>query len=306
MVLRVLIGVWLLTGPVGTAAGRLAAQRLIDRLLVLNPLGTALEHGTNGWTWMPSLAARAGFGPYLNGDTDHAWQQSVTVGAELFRVRETHSLMFVSGLEFIADPHNNIRFNPRTIFWDEAFLWTFRWAERFVQIGYYHRCKHDVDNLSEREQRALIYGGLSIRLIWPTASGVLISPRIEVYTVRQDERIPSALDSVGRSMEQLLGSFGMNAHVKRPLGSRRLGLFASAYGLVNFFGHRRGFVDRFDRVAGAAASGGLTAGLYFVGRAEFRTAFQFEYWPDSGIPARPSGGSLFSLIFSAHTPEIIR
>ena len=125
------------------------AQRIIDRNLLFNPLAdTSVEIQPDERKVFPSVGGWATFGNYgVHRDTHHLWYHELGTYLELFRVGDQRSLAFTTQIEFIADPHNDINFNPRAIFWEEGFLYTSNRGGAYLQLGFYHRCKHDIDNL---------------------------------------------------------------------------------------------------------------------------------------------------------------
>lgn len=278
----------------------LAAQRLVERELIINPMFTDLPVvQRDEMRWMSSVAGWGGFGHYAVGDGEHAWYQKLGLLLELFRFGEQASFSFVSHIEFVANDKNNIRFNPRALIWEEGFLYTHRLSQSFLQIGYFHRCKHDVDNLSEGHERSLIFGGLLFKFILPltepaTRQWSYLALRSEIYTIRQDSRFPEEFMEFNPNLEQLLGTGAFNLNTRKSL-SRRFGVFVNAYGSLNFFGLNRGFVNRFNSLQTVRFNGGISAGFAVQGAAHFRIGLNLEYFSDTAIDPFPKSSSLLSM-----------
>jgi hypothetical protein len=110
--------------------------------------------------------------------------------------------------EMTANPYNDIRFNPRTMRWEE-FFWMHMIAETYsVRAGFVHRCKHDLDNLGgpdednpvsplQAEQRTIILTGPAIGITWlpkSTSVGELsLSAGAEFFVNASDNRRPGTI-----------------------------------------------------------------------------------------------------------------
>jgi hypothetical protein len=278
----------------------LVAQRLVEREIIINPMFTELTSAQrDSMLWMSSISGWGGFGYYAKDDRQHAWFQKLGVLIELFRNGEHSSFTFESNIEFIANDRNNIGFKPAAIFWEEGFMYTLRLSQSFLQIGYYHRCKHDVDNLSEGHERRLIFGGLLFKYILPvikpgTHQRSYLALRTEIYTLRQDSRIPEEYMELNPSLEQLLGTAAINLNTRKSL-SKYSGVYLNAYGSLNFFGINRGFWDRFNSLQTVQFNGGVSAGFTVEGNAHFRVGLNFEYFSDNLIDPYPVCSTLLSL-----------
>jgi hypothetical protein len=249
--------------------------------------------------WMSSISGWGGFGYYLKGDNQHAWNQKLGILIELFRSGEHSSFAFESNIEFVANDNNNIGFKPAAMIWEEGFLYTLRLNQSFLQLGYYHRCKHDVDNLISGYERRLIFGGLLFKYIFPvieqnTQQSSYLALRTEIYTIRQDDRIPEEYMEINPSLWQLLGTVAFNWNNRKSL-SKNFGLYLLTYGSLNFFGYNTGFWDRFNSLQTVQFNGGVSAGFTIEGGAHFRVGLNFEYFSDNLIDPYPVSSSLLSL-----------
>ncbi len=281
------------------------SMRFAERWITINPLARRLPISNRGeWLPLPSSGFWGEFGAYrLVRDNEHAWNSKIGGFVELFRVRNDWSFAFVSHIEFVANPHNNIRFNPRAVFWEEGFLLTKRAGSGFWQIGYFHRCKHDIDNILPATcegsgcERSLIYGSLQSKLILPVtlpfrnSEGAIVF-RSDLFTILQDDRIPSSFDEHLPRIDRALGAFGLAFHSRLPLGGGLIGAYATVYNSIQLFGRRSAFFARFDNVEKATWHGGISAGLALQGQAHLRLNISYEYLADTGINPFPEDSHL--------------
>lgn len=288
------------------------AQRLAERNFIYNPLAehdSTLAEGE--LRWMNALHGWGGFGHYsIRANAEHEWYQLLGAAVELARFGNDGSLAFVSSIEFIAGPDNDINFDPRAVYWEEGVVYTGRTGERFFQIGYYHRCKHDIDNLIYGTERALIYGSLTGKYILPLTlfapQDAIVALRTDVYTLRLDDRTPETQPLEEPTFNQLQASFGVTVNVRFALPLRQLGAYATAFGSIALFGANEGFLNRFDEVRALEASGGIEAGITIEGRIDFRLGVKYEHIADTGIPAQPQSADLVSIGALILAPPVLR
>ncbi|RMF35992.1 MAG: hypothetical protein D6747_01350 [Chlorobiota bacterium] len=284
----------------------LYGQRFPDRWIALNPLldsSRRIEPGKLGW--MHSLVGWGEFGGYLSGDREHAWIQRLGTLIELVRIGERSSLAFASEIEFIANPDNDIRFNPRAVFWQEGFLFTHQVGKGFWQLGYYHRCKHDVDNLDIGRQRSLIYGSIVGKYLFPIAvadftGGALA--RGDLYTIRLDDRTPPSDNGSNPDLERLLATLGGSIHLRRGLADPWLGLYASAWTSANFYSGRPNANPNAAAAPLIRLHGGVAAGIAITGTAHFRIGISYEYLADTGINPIPEASALLAVTIAVVNP----
>lgn len=109
---------------------------------------------------------------------EQAWQFRTHIQAEPYRFTDsTHSMQWTTTIEahqeMTANPFNDISFNPRTMRWEEYFWLHMLMKDYSARIGFVHRCKHDIDNLSgadefnpisplQAEQRTVILTGPTV------------------------------------------------------------------------------------------------------------------------------------------------
>lgn len=284
------------------------AQRFPDRLILLNPLlDTTRPLAAGELGWMHSLAGWGEFGGYLRGDEEHAWIQRLGAIIELVRFGMHSSLSFASEIEFIANPHNDIRFNPRAVFWQEGFLFTHYTGSHYWQLGYYHRCKHDVDNLTIGRERSLIYGSLLGKYIVPVRladAGIegAAAIRGDLYTIRLDARTPPS-DNQTPFVDRMIGSLGGSIHLRRPLAAPWIGTYAVGWMFANFYGDRSSTYPVADRVRMVTIHGGIAAGISITGAAHFRLGVTYEYLADTGINPVPERSHLLSVTIAVVNPQ---
>jgi len=78
---------------------------------------------------------------------EQAWNIKHYALFELYRWNDA-LLAFTTGQELRANPHNPINFNPRNIVWNESLIFYLKRSNVQWELGFNHRCKHDIDNAS--------------------------------------------------------------------------------------------------------------------------------------------------------------
>ncbi len=288
----------------------LYGQRFPDRWFTMNPLMLQTEENT-GWSWMHSNAGWSEFGGYrIIREHEHAWIQRLGGYIELFRISETTSLALLGNIEFIANADNDIRFNPRAIFWEEGFLFTQKTGNSFWQIGYMHRCKHDVDNLNLGRERSLIFGSVQGKYIIPfalgdTSTNGLFALRADLYTIRQDDRNPSVFSLYLPQVKSMLATLGGALHVRTSLPMKPLGLYVTTWGALNFYGDKQEIFLKFEKVRSILFQGGIGGGIAVEGRAHLRLGISYEYLSDTGINPFPEHANLIAISITMIPPASI-
>lgn len=270
------------------------AQRQVERNLILHPLNdTTKTFNGKKVSLAHNFSAFASFGKYIGiKDKDHEWYQQIGSMMELARFRNNSSIVVVSHIQLFADPNNDINLNPRAIFWEEGLFYAWKGKSRFYKAGYYHRCKHDVDNLIIGEERGLIFGSFLFETIFPVATNsgdLLFSLRNDLYTIRQDYRKPKFLNDKIPDLEKILTTFRGNFHYQ-TLFTSQLGIYINGYTMLNIYSKNIGLVDRFQKLQKVNMNLGLSSGLVIKGNAQIRLGFNYEYLTDSniGIPLKPT------------------
>ncbi|CAN5627855.1 hypothetical protein BH23BAC1_BH23BAC1_30940 [soil metagenome] len=301
---------WLLIICFFVGLQNIKAQRQVERLLILNPLfDTTKTFNGRNTSWAHSFNGWIGFNKYtIAKDNDHEWFQQIGTMTEIVRFRNNSSITFTGHMEMVADPHNNINLNPRAIFWEEGLFYIKKVKDHYLKFGYYHRCKHDIDNLEVGQQRTTIYASLLFETIKPVKlpeNDLILALRTEFYTVRQDYRLPRMMDRPAPDVNNLLGSFRGNFHYQK-LFSNTLGVFLNGYAKLLIYSQHEGFVDRLQSFQKARVNSGLSGGLVINGNANIRLAVNYDYLSDTGIPIFPVSGHFISFGVMGRNPLTIR
>lgn len=278
------------------------AQRIPDRMYVFNPLFNTANHApVNETQYINSAGGWGEFGAYrIERDAEHNWYIKLGSFIEFFRTGESKSFAFISNVEFVANPDNDIRFKPRALIWEEGFVYTGKTESYFWQIGYFHRCKHDLDMYFYRKQRAMIFGSIQSKFIFPLdflneKDNALFSIRGELYTIRQDERFPSYWMDHSYNWNQLIGTAGFNFNFTKEISPQYFNYYFNSYFHVNLFSSYDGYLSRFKDVNRATLNGGISAGIAIRGNAEFRIGLGYEYLSDTSINPFPEPAHLVSI-----------
>lgn len=141
---------------------------------------------------------------------EQAWQLRVHAVVEPYRFSADadSSIAWTTSLEFhqelTANPMNDIGFNPRTARWEEQLLVHAAGSWWSARAGWFHRCKHDIDNTQAPNddtstfyspiQRTLILSGPTIgAMTAPIVSrdwSFRLAGGAEWYVVNEDYRVP--------------------------------------------------------------------------------------------------------------------
>ncbi len=182
------------------SAIRIAAVPFADQTITPDPLdrGIVGEGGlfcdASGWGEFSGFVSSS--------DSDHTWDVKMGAYEELYRFRNLWSVTVASDIELIANPHDSIDFFPRVFFWQESLFYMRHTDWLDWGLGYYHRCRHDIDNLSQylvegvELERVCIYDSVTLRLLsrpftwaWDDQAD-LASIRLTLdehwYVIRQD------------------------------------------------------------------------------------------------------------------------
>ncbi len=276
----------------------LEAQRQAARGLIINPLLDDRHHlPDNKAQSFNTFGGWAGFGYFaLSSDDHHLWYQDLGGYVELWRQGSTASLLLTGQIQFIADPHNDINFNPRAIFWEEGLLYTNHLNPGYLQIGFMHRCKHDIDNLERGEERSLIFSSMIVRYQQPASlfrtNDIMLMAGFDQYVITWDRRKSRELEAYAPDWNDLSNEFTLQAHWREnPSVS---GIFLeSRLHVVNLDGNLR--LNR-----------GVSTGWYFHrSGGDFRIALHYEYLHDSGVPAVPADVHLISVGIRANSAFVV-
>jgi hypothetical protein len=231
------------------------------------------------------------------GSDSDRWGWSISMGAtwEFARYGGNKSLFALTGMELIADTHNDITFNPHGAMWEEGLVYAVHETERFDwQLGAMYRCRHDIDNGDPGQYsdvfggRTLIYCSLSGKAVWNAPlqvvgdSSLLFHLRSDIYLIREDYRIPAKYEGLQPDFSKITWSLGVGAnwHLKRWTNSS---LYYMPFINISSFSDKSGFFNRFTSIAKFVEDTHLELGYEFHGRAG-RIQFYagFERWEDDG------------------------
>lgn len=289
------------------------SQRFPLRFQTINPLSGGPQNAlSNETSWMHSMGGWGEFSGYtLLRDEDHAWLQRLGGYVEILRAGDESSLAFLSNIEFVADPHNDIKFNPRAIFWEEGFLFTQRLEETYWQVGYFHRCKHDIDNYFLATERSLIFGSLfgAYLLPWRAEDNFveegLLAFRADVYTIRQDDRFPLSTSQLEPNLKKMLGTLGASAHFRKTLSSKYWGIYSTFWSMLNLYSEQEGIFNRFGSIKTALFNGGVSLGIALQGKVHMRFGVSYEYLSDTGMNPTPGKAHLMTVGVTFIDPKVM-
>ncbi|REL33489.1 hypothetical protein DYD21_12025 [Rhodohalobacter sp. SW132] len=262
------------------------AQRLIERDKMLNPLeNPAVELEADQTSWLTQFGGWGAFGSQvLSRDSDHLWYQELGAYAEIYRRGNRTSLAITSQIEFIADDSNDINFSPRAIFWEEGLLLTRSFDSFTLQAGYYHRCKHDIDNLDTGQERTQVFGSALARVIFPFTlykkNDARFSVQYDHYTIAWEDRVPEAFEQLKPRWDQLQSSIKLNSAWKIQVG-RTANLYLDGYSMATIFEEDIYYLGKFRVELGRSQQAG-----------DIRFGIHIEHLADSGIPVQPKSVTL--------------
>ncbi len=134
---------------------------------------------------------------------------------------------------------------------------------------------------------------------------LILAFRTDLYTVRQDYRLPRMYDRPDPNVNNLLGSFRGIFHYQK-LYSNTLGIFINGYSMLIIYSQNEGMLDSLQSFQNAKVNAGLSGGLVINGNANIRLAINYEYLADTGILINPASGHLISFGVMGKNPLTIR
>ncbi|MEN2998328.1 MAG: hypothetical protein ABDH28_04765 [Brevinematia bacterium] len=153
----------------------------IDRTYMISPLKTPI--GEKEFNFLTFTAATAEFGKYLPEpftDFNHFWIAKASVFGELFRYKNLFSIVLFSDIELIASSNNIIYFDPRSFYWQEGILFSYKYGTFNFQGSFTHRCKHDIDNAD----LVTLYDEVRARvIIWDSVWLRFFPDPLEIYNL---------------------------------------------------------------------------------------------------------------------------
>ncbi len=294
----------------------LYAQRIPDRFYIVNPLADTNNHA-KGTSWMNSITGYANFHRFIGNDTGHIYSKFLGAVTEIARIDDRWSITLFNSIEFIVDPNNDIRFNPRAITFQEGIgvfhRGLFGSDSAWWHLGYYHRSKHDIDNSLLGTERVTIYGAFVGKMMAPYqvfGGEGMAQARCDLYMQISDNRTPDGYDDVQPLFSHLITTLGITTNWRRYM-SEHIGIYAGGYAHVNLHGRTSDIIRRFESVESATLNGSVSAGILIgnqqkTNSANFRFGVRYEYLSDSELYQYPSPSRLWSIEFMVTHPLSIR
>jgi hypothetical protein len=302
------------------------AQRIPERFFVINPLAMPISGDViakavdSSCVWMSGFGFWSGFERYAISDNAHAWRNPFGAYAEIVRWRtqsgKQSNIYAIGTFEHVADPNNDISFNPRAVWWEEGIAYSTELdsvrlgtmsAPSYLHIGYYHRCRHEVDNLFRGESRVMIYGSLTGKYVLDfrstePAERFTTAVRTDIYTIRTDYRYPFIHTNTLPSYFDLVGSLGLNLNYRNSLPWKQLGWYAGARVLTTCYAGNREFFGRFGAINAARVDYGATLGISVEGAVRCNIGLHYEYLGDPEMKPFPQPQHLLSVGFMFMSP----
>ena len=282
---------------------------LFTRCAIAGPIfptrGFLLHPQWHGKTDTTSTFDHAGYWAQVQrgfGSDSDRWGWDITMGAiwEFARWGGDKSLLAYTGMELLANTHNDIDFKPRGALWEEGLVYAVHENSSFDwQLGTIYRCRHDIDNIDPNgysdinQQRTLIYCSLSGKALWtsPHLLGMNIPTTAwlhgDAYLVREDYRIPASDDHIGTDFQNLAWSIGP-AFQSKLLEWHASSMYLMVNADFSAFGRDSGFLSRFGSIATLAVDSHAELGYEFQGRAGRMQFYAgWESWHDDGQTPLP-------------------
>ncbi|MGO8693648.1 MAG: hypothetical protein ACLQMF_08265 [Rectinemataceae bacterium] len=269
-----------------------------DRTIVVDPFDSPIE-GEGGF-----LQRSSGWGEFSNylasSDGEHTWNAKLGASVEIFRLRNLWSVDIGSDVELVASPNDDIHFKPRVFYWQESLFVMRQYDFIDLGIGYYHRCRHDIDNIAEQAmfgqdlERVCIYDSVTLRaypkpFTWGWGKGEEGSARFTLdehaYVLRQDSM--SAQSSQPLTLNGLLDTVALGLETE-PF----------RYGRVGWYFNLKEYTDFYNAEGGIVLSADLLAetGFGFHGNGgEFVVFLRFEHFAETLMDPWRQEGDYLSL-----------
>jgi hypothetical protein len=282
----------------GFVASGVFAIPFVDRVIIPDPFDHIIE-GDGGF-----LQRSSGWGEIskyaVSSDDEHAWDAKLGSSVEMFRLRNFLSVDLGSEIELVASPDNDIQFKPRVFYWQESFFVMQRAGILDWGIGYYHRCRHDIDNIAEQEQfgedleRVCIYDSVTFRaypatIQWNWSGGSAGSARFtldEHYYVLRQDTVPSQYSARELSIDGLIDTIAPGLEFE-PLRRGPLGWYLDLKEYTDFY-YEGALVTSADVMA--------ETGIIFHGiGARFAFFLRYEHFAETLVDPWRQAGSYSSL-----------
>lgn len=237
---------------------------------------------------------RGGFS--TNGE--QAWSYRLGGVAELYRWSNGTSLNLSGFHELVSNPFNDIGFNPRQALWMEQLSLSSGNTFNY-EVGFSHRCKHEVDNGDDSRGDSAAGGGSMKRVVLLSGPFLQVQSqenlssdltanwcaRADYFAIRADYRRPSTDSSF--LWNDLGGAVSLAGKLSARLSS--ITLFVRFVGSAFLFD--RSTVNKTSPVQARAE-----CGVSLVGKRGVITLFtSWEYWHDDMSSPRPQASRVLAV-----------
>ncbi len=243
----------------------------------------------------PALGEFGGWGSVFHGfnsaNDAYGWAIDIGLAIELKRWSEKSSLMILSSMELSANTHNSIYFHPKGGIWEEGLLFTHQTDNYDWQLGYLHRCRHDIDNGELTDftgippERTLIYSSFVSRFYfnpiyledYVSMHGPSneerehlqqIKPWVaaDLYAFREDYRQPDSAIGVPPNYKNIL--FTISTGAKWTIAKFGPGIIYARGGIgLTAFGTDGTYFKTFSKITSTSIDGNLEFGATSEGKA---------------------------------------
>ena len=218
----------------------------VDRTIVPDPFDAKINdeggfiYGSSSWGEIAKYASTS--------DGAHNWDVKLGASIEMYRFANLWAVDLGSEIELLASPNNDIQFQPIVFYWQES-LFVMR-RDGFLDwgLGYYHRCRHDVDNIAEEYslgediERVCIWDSVTLRaypapFVWrwdaATSGSVRFTLDEHYYGIREDD-VPEQYADRSLSLDNLVDTIALGL-VSEPLRWTSLGWYVDLKEYTDFY-----------------------------------------------------------------------
>lgn len=278
--------------------GILAANAQVNgsRNFIASPMDDTTSEAT--FLGHAEYGAELGRG-YGSTDNEQAWNIKFNGLLELYRYRKS-SISFIFSNELIANPYNDISFNPRGTIWCESITFFNKQKHFTFEAGLDHRCKHEVDNSDQPNEflstdgyvptkRVIILSGIHAGVV---SNNISLSPRVyvrgfaktELYASSSDTRVPN--DNYSQTWSNAWGSLFMGTKINMKI-RKNLEVYNRNWFSPMFFSHQNKFMQSNYRTE---------IGFHAIGKkAGIEVFSSYEHFFDDVAHASPQSSNVMSV-----------
>lgn len=157
------------------------------------------------------------------------WSYKLMGFLDIYRFSPSSNIAFLMSHELNANPYNDIAFNPRKAIWEENIRYYNTFDNSGIMAGFFHRCKHDIDNADPPKEgvffpeyqpinRVIILTGLNVGYYHISKfNDFELNQKViaEYYLLTDDVRSPFGRDSA--TWEDLKGAIRWTANLEYNL-----------------------------------------------------------------------------------------